>query len=448
MDLHISPDFDARWCYAVAIVAGVATAIIQVRGMLPKAPVAWLVPGAWVLLGAYTAIPPALFWILDRSGAVNDTSLFAALLVGVAYPQILAGKQEGITTPANVSALWSPFLKWANSIVPRVTEVVQISDRKFRESCVREITSDQNLMTRWINLSRLLCTDVGIFDGELQAIDQQADVLGADLVRRRKAVLAVDTISHTTRYMEAILHAGLIGAREYYWWNFLGWFGVRTAAILFLSVVALAVGIGEIAAHSSSITYHIWRLEKPYSSKMDQFRAREALSAALADNQTASEALHEIAVRLKRPDLAVDRLEHFLAVLLQHRDSGVISSDLPAILIATLRADSVDCRTRVNSALLLLAREKAGAEGLPKDFTLKDWKPTEVDSVEQLEERIGQWCSIFGLEARIELGKGLAIPPPTRPLNQLPKNSVSRPVPASKPSASQRSSPASTPKIK
>jgi len=56
-----------------------------------------------VAVFAYTLIPLALFWLLDRTNAIHDTSLFAAILIGVGYQQILSGSFATLKAPGDVS---------------------------------------------------------------------------------------------------------------------------------------------------------------------------------------------------------------------------------------------------------------------------------------------------------------------------------------------------------
>ena len=98
MDLSVSPDWDTRLCYLVVLLCGLVSARIQLYKRFVEAKIsgAWLVPNTWLVFGIYVFIPIALFWLMDRTSALTDTSLFAALLIGLAYPAILAGGFGGM----------------------------------------------------------------------------------------------------------------------------------------------------------------------------------------------------------------------------------------------------------------------------------------------------------------------------------------------------------------
>jgi hypothetical protein len=96
VDLSVSPDVDAYYCYGVVLLLGLITASGQVSRRLANLPGRWIMVNTWLLFFAYALLPAVLFWLLDRTGAIHDTSLFAAVLVGAGYQQVLSGGLVGI----------------------------------------------------------------------------------------------------------------------------------------------------------------------------------------------------------------------------------------------------------------------------------------------------------------------------------------------------------------
>lgn len=80
----------------------------------------WAFAGTWALFLVHLALPLALFWLLDYTAALNDTSIFAALVVAVGYRQIFAGGVQGIVLPGQTPALWKPFEAWVTSVARRI----------------------------------------------------------------------------------------------------------------------------------------------------------------------------------------------------------------------------------------------------------------------------------------------------------------------------------------
>src|SRR4051812_39947200 len=112
MDLTVSPDVDALICYAITLIAGVIVAFVRVANLFGGSRIVWVFIQTWLLVLAYALVPPVLFWLLDRAGAINDTSLFAAVLIGFGYQQVITGSDGAIKTPSTLGTLWSPFLAW------------------------------------------------------------------------------------------------------------------------------------------------------------------------------------------------------------------------------------------------------------------------------------------------------------------------------------------------
>src|SRR5713226_3872670 len=127
MDMNVSPDLEAFCCYGLVLLLGLAVAWSQVSRRLGKLPGQWIMVNTWLLFFAYTFVPVLLFWFLDRTNAVHDTSLFAAVLVGFGYQQILTGSLGSIRAPGDVSKFWQPFGIWADSISDRIRERIIVN---------------------------------------------------------------------------------------------------------------------------------------------------------------------------------------------------------------------------------------------------------------------------------------------------------------------------------
>lgn len=76
-DRGFSPDFEAYICYLVLIIV----ASISARKNISKVQVSsygiWRIGRTWMLLLIYVSISVVLFWLLDRTNAVHDTSIVA-----------------------------------------------------------------------------------------------------------------------------------------------------------------------------------------------------------------------------------------------------------------------------------------------------------------------------------------------------------------------------------
>ena len=116
MDQFGSPDVPAFICYLVVLAVGALVARSNVSRILKLIPGHWRFFKTWLLFAAYLLLPITLFWFLDYTSALHDTSLFAALVVAVAYQQIFSGGVQGISMPGQSSKLWMPFERWTERV--------------------------------------------------------------------------------------------------------------------------------------------------------------------------------------------------------------------------------------------------------------------------------------------------------------------------------------------
>src|SRR5271169_3379334 len=120
MDLSFSPDVDAWICYLILVVISVLVAVQQVDRRLGRVDGIWFMPETWLLLLLYILAPMALFWFLDRTNAIVDSSLVAAVIIAFGYERIITGSSSVISAPGPVTDMWAPFLANADRITERV----------------------------------------------------------------------------------------------------------------------------------------------------------------------------------------------------------------------------------------------------------------------------------------------------------------------------------------
>ena len=196
MDLSVSPDLDAFWCYGVVAVLGALVAIRQINQRLGEREGIWLFGRTWVLFTAYVVVPIALFWMLDRAGAINDTSLFGAVLVGVGYERIITGGNQSVRLTGDVSQFWTPFLAYADRIGARVA--AQSDRRKARrvEQVVASVVKAPQRLEALQELARRFAPDTATFKQQLDEINASAATRGEDAALEEK-----------TRFLYGILFA-------------------------------------------------------------------------------------------------------------------------------------------------------------------------------------------------------------------------------------------------
>lgn len=391
MDLTVSPDLAAYLCYGIVFLLGIFVAVVQVNKRLGGMDGIWFVTRTWLLFIAYVAVPVALFWLLDRTGAITDTSLFAAVLIGVGYERIITGGDQTLRAPGDVSALWTPFLAYADKVAKVVLERGARNQLRLAEKIITEIMEVPERYAALEAFALGRSSDFAALRATLDAIDHAPGSGEGDKLEKKTRhlyglVLSVPDIKYLLK------SKNIIGGYFY-------WLHIRRMKLVFgaVAVIALisAAGILDFKHNPGydreirelTATYHIWRLGKTNSTSVDQYRSRRRLVALMEHHAALKDkATDRLIYLVQRPGLPMERVDLVLQTLLESRTRSA-NKDLPLKLTQALRGVSLDARTRINDALVFLSSSCPSAV----DTALKEWKPTERDSSTTLEEKISGW---------------------------------------------------------
>src|SRR5436190_7308283 len=286
MDLSVSPDLDARSCYLIVLFCGLISARSQLykRFVDFKVSGAWLVPSTWLIFGIYLAIPIALFWLMDRMNALNDTSLFAALLVGLGYPAILAGGFGGLKVSAGVQDVFKPIEAFTDSVIKSVTKAAARNDKRFEDFVVGQMLIDQSVYDEVLTLTKSSGVDVTALEKQLSELDN-AGITDKSLLLQRKARAIYLYLSGTPDFVRSLTTSKNVMKKQF-WKSPIFQTRVVVGLMVLFFAVALWAGIHFATRPSFSIRYYGWRLTKPNSSDFDRFRARENLRHSIVDSHT------------------------------------------------------------------------------------------------------------------------------------------------------------------
>ncbi|MGH9891157.1 MAG: hypothetical protein ACREA0_04080 [bacterium] len=388
MDLSVSPDLAAYFCYGIVLLLGVFVAVVQIGERLGGMDGLWFIARTWLLFIAYVAVPFVLFWLLDRTGAITDTSLFAAVLIGVGYERIIAGGSQTLRAPGDVSALWTPFLAYTDKIAKVVLERGAQNQLRLAERIIAEIIEVPERYQALEAFASGRSSDIAALRAALADIDNaQASGESDKLEKKTRHLYGLILSIPDVHYL--LKNKKIISDRFY-------WFQIKRMAQFFrlAVVVILVVGVSAKLAvtydpdyREVTGTYHVWRLGKTNSSSVDQYRSRRRLVALMEYSPTVKEkATDQLIYLVQRPGLPMERVDLVLQTLLESRTRSP-NRDLPPKLVQALRGGGLDARTRINDVLVFLASSCPG--GIATE--LKDWKPTERDSSTTLEEKISGW---------------------------------------------------------
>ena len=301
-----SPDVPAYYAYALIIALGVYVAVQTVNARLAGHPDRWAFAGTWWLFVTHVLLPVFLFWFLDYTGVVHDTSLFAAVLVAFGYRQIFAGGIQGIQLPGQASALWKPFDAWVSKVVDRITARNKLYLDRFDDQVRSLIVTDEARRTAFHTLAMARTKDPVALQKAVDVVPRTGD---AEADRRRE----LDVLWRDLRTAEPDLYGwllyrrGIVQGWRYWMWLKNGRSKLITLAVGIGVLVAIAVAFwwfssypaGSDRRHNAAIQYHQWRFLKASATERDRWRSREffhemltALAARPVTPVAAAEAQH------------------------------------------------------------------------------------------------------------------------------------------------------------
>jgi hypothetical protein len=398
-----SPDKPAYVCYAIVIIVGLWVAYAKVSKLMASSPDRWGFLLTWFVFLAYAVVPVALFWLLDFTNALHDTSIFAALLVALGYRQILAGEVKGTVAPSQFSALWSPFETWANQVRDRIATKNKLRSDRSNDKLQRFLAETPDRVEELIALAYGKTEDQAQLDGltkdlaDIKAATKPAEITAEafDCNKTRRKVarcLRAIRMVNPEDYGNDLYEAKLVTSKQY--WFLLGnaeayfWLGY---GLLFISFLLLLLGGFFVTPHNQ-LTYHLWRFQKVNATELDHYRTHKFLASrinnAAVEKTTPFEVIEPLLGLLRYRDIDRKVAENILTLILEFRQPGLIERAVPA-LIDALRTENPDVRLRIHEALKNL-RELAYEKPKPDDDLTK-WVPSKNESSADIERQINKY---------------------------------------------------------
>jgi len=384
---EFSPDWDARFCYLVVLGCGVVSARVQVYGRLEllkgKTVHAWSILSTWWVFSTYLVIPLVLFWLLDRTGALQDTSLFAAIFVGLAYPAIVSGGTS-LKPNAGVAGVFGWLNNAADNLAQKTTAAVAVRDRLFSRAVVGHIATNKDRFDEVRTLALNYAESPASVNKELAATQDPTE----------RAQIVYDYATSSSESLKPLSSA----VKEWKLPNVTSPYTVAwrwmSAYIVIGLLVLVAVAIA-VFGNRGNRWFLDWRLQQPGASSVDLLRTRRSLGNFLASDDAVAHAMRvRLADTLQRPDLDMNRVDEILRLLLEHRGTpgSARFQEVATLLVDHLRTPSVDVRARVQHSLLLLSEEVQAPDDAEHELAkLKEWKPLTSDSPIDLERHWRAW---------------------------------------------------------
>jgi hypothetical protein len=390
MDMNVSPDLPAYYCYLLVLLLGLWTAGTQVSARLANLPGKWIMVNTWFLFFAYTAIPVGLYWLLDRTNAIHDTSLFAAILIGVGYQQILSGSLSSIKVPGDVSSFLKPFAAWADAIAARIRDRIAINDSQFDEKLLSAIVEDPAKFEALKKVVMVHAADAAVLAASLTEIASKQDALGAAGVYTKQAALLYMTLKQASpRQFQFLLYrSGVISWPSYYWYAE-EWRSKVTAIVVAMVLLTTAGTCAlELSTPANEANYFVWRLHKGNATDIDLFRAKTMLVQFLATDPTVYSKLTGL---LLTPNLPVKTADSILSLLVETRESAQKQkAHLGSLLVESLRTENSDIRERIQKTLVYLATDQHMT--VPPD--LQNWSADPKNTAADIDKIVKEWQTV------------------------------------------------------
>lgn len=412
MTQDFSPDIEAWIAYVLVALSGGWVARRQVRRRLADMPQAWRAPHTWFLFLIYLMVPILLYWVLDRTSAIIDTSMLSALLVGFGYERIMAGTNTedgtgsaGVAAPGPVRSIWAPLLAYADEIAAKVRDTLNREASRELALAIKDVAADPDRLDKLAQLARARAVDLADFDARITQIEATYRPISEDEARIRKTRAYMAQVVAEEDYKDLLAERGVIDSG---WWQRASGSGeaiARLIGFVLLAGILVWAFVGEQRVFSMTgslwsdavVDYRLWRIEKPNATEANLVRARDRLGELLANPRQRDAVVDRLAMALQAPGLSSQRADRLLQVLVANRFVfGDEPRQLAAKLIDALHADSPDVRTRINNALLFLAAQ-AGLDTAPEISRVRQWSAQTTDTMVEIEEQIVNWRRIWKL---------------------------------------------------
>jgi hypothetical protein len=400
-----SPDVPAWVCYLIVLVFGMLVARSQVNELLASYPDHWGFLSTWLLLAAHGAVPVGVFWLLDYSSALHDTSLFAALVVAFGYRQIVVGGVQGIQMPGPTPKLWQPFQAWVKGVADRIASQQKSYRDAIAEALRTYFSANPQRLTVLEHVARVHTSDATQLAAKLGGMTpppagmSQAALQEYEHRQRAQVLLEDLRASQPERYAQLLLRQGPFSREKLALYKarlqgllpkLTGWAG--TIAIL----LVVAGGILWFRRDASQVWYHQWRFGKADATERDRFRSREYLGARLRaaslDRTNGAQVVASVVdplLRQLRFDGVAPRLADDVLRLVVDFHSPVTDSIVVPRLIEGLRTDNADIRLRVQRTLLAL--QSADYRQVSVNRSLITWVPAKDESPSDIDGKVRDW---------------------------------------------------------
>jgi hypothetical protein len=398
----------------VVLLVGVVIARGAVNKLLDSSYGRWSFRQTWVLFYTQSLIPVVLFWFLDYTNVIHDTSLFAALAVAVGYQQIFAGGIKDITLPGQTSRLWQPFEAWRNSVINIIAIRARQRLDKFDQRVAAYCAEDAAKVAALSKAAVQYASD---------PVDLAAKTAAADVSTPEKTLSLVRLLIRELRSVDLARYGGILNRAKLVprpWYlicmtpgrKAAGGALIGTLAMIF--ILFLLLGVAPLDNESLFLNqYQRWRLTKENASPRDRFRTNEYFLGALSkhkddpqpkedskpkDNSTPEDEDPDPSLtiggsikELRYSGISPDVVKEFINLAAHSKRKWVVSYWLPQFAEG-LQNPNLDTRARLHTAMLALVKDAVPEVQVPP--LILDWKTSsdaQLGDLDLLSRAWEQW---------------------------------------------------------
>jgi hypothetical protein len=372
----------------VVLLVGVVIARGAVNKLLDSSYGRWSFGQTWLLFYTQSLIPVVLFWFLDYTSVIHDTSLFAALAVAAGYQQIFAGGIKDITLPGQTSKLWQPFEAWRNNVINSIAIRARQRLDKFDLRVATYCADDP---------ARLATLSKTVVQYASDPVDLATRTAAADVSTPERKLSLAKMLIRELRSVDLAGYGGILNRAALVpasWYLFritpgrrASW-GALLGTTVLIFIFFLLLGAAPLSPESDLLgPYQRWRLTKANASARDRFRTNEYFLGVLSPDADPSVAISGSKVLPADPDPSVaisssikelryrgispDVVKEFINLASHSKPHWVRNFWLPQFA-AGLQNPNLETRARLHAAMLVLVDDAALGADLPQ--AIREWK--------------------------------------------------------------------------
>lgn len=382
-------DVSAWICYLVIAVIGSIVSFYHVNSKLYGAKILWFRVELWIVYMLYIMFPIALFWLLDASGEVKDTSLLWAILIALIYRKILSGENDQVKAPNVLSGYWVSLENLIEKLIENWGDSVHKFNQWQHRAIQRRLSEvDKSKLIKLIEFSKRL--DLTISENIAKAAHTNEQVDRQDMAGLSEQVYMAAMKEYRNDIPNIFVEEKILSVWEVFLYCK---FQIRQIITTLAFTTILAAGaflfLQVISSESFNpeLDYYVWRIGKSNTSEKDVHRNSRIIVHLMKNQEFSDHKRHylisQLLTKLYSVDITAERAEEITKIFVELKDHLHNKESFLSDLASILRSDRFEIRVIVQSNLLFFAQSynKTVSEELINADVSKDLKISETEHI-------------------------------------------------------------------